>query len=93
MARGIDASAHEAALAVGTVAVMAGGVDIIYPPENEKLYAAIKTKACGFGKCAWAKRPRRAISAATVSSQAWRAAWWWSEAAEKSGSLIAAECA
>ena len=42
LARGIDASAHEAALAVGTVAVVAGGVDIIYPPENEKLYAAIK---------------------------------------------------
>ena len=36
MARGIDASAHEAALAVGTVAVMAGGVDILYPPENDQ---------------------------------------------------------
>jgi DNA processing protein len=33
LARGIDASAHEAALAVGTVAVVAGGVDIIYPPK------------------------------------------------------------
>ena len=44
LARGIDAAAHEAALAVGTVAVVAGGVDIVYPPENEKLYAAIKTR-------------------------------------------------
>ena len=44
MARGIDAAAHEAALAVGTVAVVAGGVDVIYPPENEKLYGAIKNQ-------------------------------------------------
>src|SRR5207237_1438836 len=36
LARGIDTAAHEAALAVGTVAVVAGGVDIVYPPENEK---------------------------------------------------------
>jgi len=41
LARGIDASAHEAALAVGTVAVVAGGVDIVYPPENQKLYDTI----------------------------------------------------
>jgi DNA processing protein len=45
LARGIDAAALEAALAVGTVAVVAGGVDVIYPPENEKLYAAIKNQA------------------------------------------------
>ncbi len=43
MARGIDAAAHEAALETGTVAVMANGVDVIYPPENKKLYDAIKT--------------------------------------------------
>ena len=44
LARSIDAAAHETALAVGTVAVVAGGVDIIYLPENEKLYAAIKNQ-------------------------------------------------
>lgn len=38
LARGIDAAAHEGALETGTVAVMAGGVDIVYPPENEGLY-------------------------------------------------------
>ncbi len=38
MARGIDAAAHEAALSAGTCAVLAGGVDVIYPPENEALY-------------------------------------------------------
>lgn len=42
MARGIDTAAHQAALAVGTVAVVAGGVDVIYPPENTSLYGAIR---------------------------------------------------
>jgi len=40
LARGVDTAAHEAALATGTVAVLAGGVDVIYPPENESLYRA-----------------------------------------------------
>ncbi len=38
MARGIDAAAHDGALATGTVAVMGGGADVIYPRENETLY-------------------------------------------------------
>lgn len=46
MARGIDAAAHEAALTTGTVAVLAGGVDQIYPPENAALYAAIREQGC-----------------------------------------------
>ena len=37
LARGIDAAAHEAALETGTVAVFAGGVDVIYPPEHASL--------------------------------------------------------
>ncbi|WP_170404194.1 DNA-processing protein DprA [Ruegeria arenilitoris] len=37
LARGIDTSAHMAALDTGTVAVMAGGVDVIYPAENTDL--------------------------------------------------------
>jgi DNA processing protein len=41
LARGIDAAAHAAALPTGTVAVMAGGVDHIYPPENAQLAADI----------------------------------------------------
>jgi len=41
LARGIDTAAHEASLKGGTVAVVAGGIDVIYPPENEKLYKAI----------------------------------------------------
>jgi DNA processing protein len=41
LARGIDTAAHQGALATGTVAAMAGGVDIIYPPENESLWRDI----------------------------------------------------
>lgn len=41
MARGIDTAAHQGALETGTIAVLAGGVDAIYPPENKDLYAAI----------------------------------------------------
>ncbi|SDG57136.1 DNA-processing protein DprA [Roseospirillum parvum] len=42
LARGIDTAAHAGALAAGrspgTVAVLAGGADVIYPPENASLY-------------------------------------------------------
>ncbi len=41
LARGIDTAAHEASLATGTIAVVAGGIDVVYPPENAKLHAAI----------------------------------------------------
>lgn len=40
LARGIDTAAHEAALP-NTVAVIAGGIDHIYPPENAKLFKKI----------------------------------------------------
>ena len=41
MARGIDTAAHRGALETGTVAVVAGGIDVIYPKENAGLYAEI----------------------------------------------------
>ncbi len=41
LARGIDTAAHQASLARGTVAVVAGGIDVIYPPENADLQKAI----------------------------------------------------
>lgn len=41
LARGVDTAAHTAALTGGTIAVMAGGVDAIYPPENAELAAEI----------------------------------------------------
>ncbi|WP_083225595.1 DNA-processing protein DprA [Neptunicoccus sediminis] len=47
MARGIDTAAHEAALPTGTLAVQAGGIDVIYPRENTQLYDNItKTGLC-----------------------------------------------
>jgi DNA processing protein len=41
LARGVDGAAHEGALATGTVAVLGGGVDDVYPPEHRDLYARI----------------------------------------------------
>jgi DNA processing protein len=41
MARGIDAAAHGGALATGSIAVVAGGADIVYPEENRGLYQAL----------------------------------------------------
>ena len=94
LARGIDTSAHEAALAVGTVAVLAGGVDIIYPPENEKLYAAIQNQGVVLSEMRLGEAPQarhfprrnRIISGLARGVVV-------VEAAEKSGSLITAQCA
>lgn len=41
MARGIDAAAHEGAIATGTLAVLGGGLDVVYPKENQSLYERI----------------------------------------------------
>ena len=41
LARGIDTAAHDGALATGTIAVIAGGINIFYPPENEARQRAI----------------------------------------------------
>lgn len=44
MARGIDAAAHQGSLDAGTVAVVGGGIDVIYPAENAALHAEIKAR-------------------------------------------------
>ena len=41
LARGIDTAAHEGSLKSGTIAVLAGGVDVIYPKQNTALYEQI----------------------------------------------------
>jgi DNA processing protein len=46
LARGIDAAVHEASLATGTIAVLAGGIDHVYPPENARLFDAIAERGC-----------------------------------------------
>ncbi|MEM8627015.1 MAG: DNA-processing protein DprA [Pseudomonadota bacterium] len=44
MARGIDGAAHHASINTGTIAVLAGGADVVFPPEHAKLHAAISER-------------------------------------------------
>ena len=74
LARGIDAAAHLAALETGTTAALAGGIDIVYPPEHADLQARMGVEGClvtemppGFQPRAQ-DFPRRKIA----SSPAWR---------------------
>lgn len=46
LARGIDGAAHEGALPTGTVAVLGGGVDDVYPSEHQELHAQIVRTGC-----------------------------------------------
>ncbi len=46
LARGIDRAAHEASLQSGTIAVVAGGIDWVYPPEHTDLQARIGLDGC-----------------------------------------------
>jgi DNA processing protein len=41
LARGIDTAVHEGSIETGAIAVIAGGIDICYPPENEALQRTI----------------------------------------------------
>ena len=41
LARGIDSAAHDGSLEGGTIAIVAGGIDIVYPPENDARQQAI----------------------------------------------------
>jgi len=94
MARGIDRAAHETAIEGGTVAVVAGGVDIIYPPENRALFDAIVAHGAivsemplGTGPLArHFPRRNRIISGLSRGVVV-------VEAAERSGSLITADYA
>ena len=95
LARGIDTAAHEASLDHGTVAVMAGGLDMPYPPENFDLYRAILSRhgaAISEMPFGWEPRardfPRRNKIIAALSLGLVVV-----EAAERSGSLISARLA
>ncbi len=46
LARGIDGAAHEASIETGTIAVVAGGIDVIYPPEHRALIERIAEHGC-----------------------------------------------
>ncbi|MEM9145418.1 MAG: DNA-processing protein DprA [Pseudomonadota bacterium] len=92
LARGIDAAAHEAALETGTIAVLAGGIDRVYPPENEGLAQRIVDAGgallseCPLGVEATARHfPKRNRLVAGLSAGVLLI-----EAASRSGSLITA---
>ncbi|HXX05062.1 MAG TPA: DNA-processing protein DprA [Xanthobacteraceae bacterium] len=94
LARGIDAAAHSATLATGTIAVLAGGHDRVYPPENAGLLDAILTSGAVFSEMplGWEPRGRdfprrnRLISGLSLGVVI-------VEAAKRSGSLITARFA
>jgi DNA processing protein len=58
LARGIDTAAHEGALRGGTIAVLAGGVDDIYPPENAGLYERIAQDGAVISEMPVGQRPQ-----------------------------------
>jgi len=94
LARGIDTAAHMAALEHGTIAVLAGGIDIVYPPENEELQRAIGERGLLISERSPGFSPRgkdfprrnRLISGISLGVVV-------IEAAERSGSLITARFA
>ena len=94
LARGIDQAAHRASLSGGTVAVLAGGQDRIYPPEHEDLLLALLETGAAIsemplGHVARAHdfpRRNRLISGASLGVVV-------VEAAQRSGSLITARMA
>ena len=94
LARGIDSAAHEAALASGTVAVVAGGIDIVYPPENQALYESIRSEGAIVSEMPLgaAPLPRHFPRRNRIISGLSRGVVV-IEAAERSGSLITANYA
>jgi DNA processing protein len=94
LARGIDTAAHRASLATGTIAVLAGGQDRIYPPDNAELLAHIVRQSAAISEMplGWEPRARdfprrnRLISGLSVGVVV-------IEAARRSGSLITARFA
>lgn len=94
LARGIDAAAHKMSLELGTIAVNACGVDVIYPQENKELYEKIAQQGVIVSEALLSKEPRpqaftyrnRLISG--ISSGVLII-----EAAMKSGTLITAQYA
>lgn len=91
LARGIDAAAHRASLATGTVAVMAGGVDHVYPEENAALAAEIALRGVRVSEHPMGMVPqaRHFPSRNRIVAGLARAVVV-VEAAERSGSLITA---
>jgi DNA processing protein len=94
LARGIDAAAHRSSLASGTIAVLAGGQDKIYPPQHESLLKDILPAGAALSEMPLGWEPRahdfprrnRLISGLVLGVVI-------VEAAKRSGSLITARLA
>ena len=94
LARGIDTAAHETSLETGTVAVLAGGLDEIYPPQNIPLARRIVERGAIVSEMplGWVARARdfprrnRLVSGLSLGTVV-------VEAARRSGSLITARFA
>jgi DNA processing protein len=94
LARGVDTAAHRAALPTGTVAVMAGGVDHIYPAENAALAAEIAANGLRLSEQPIGFEPQaRHFPARNRIVSGLAHAVVVVEAAERSGSLITARTA
>ena len=94
LARGIDSAAHDGALETGTIGVVAGGIDIFYPPENKERQTALYERGLVLAEMPPGIEPRArhfpyrnriiaGMSSGTVVV----------EAAPRSGSLITARLA
>ncbi|MEO0504202.1 MAG: DNA-processing protein DprA, partial [Pseudomonadota bacterium] len=91
LARGIDAAAHLAALETGTIAVQAGGVDVIYPAENATLADDMATRGLRLSEQPMGLQPMaRHFPARNRIISGLSQATIVVEAAAKSGSLITA---
>jgi DNA processing protein len=94
LARGIDTAAHAGSIDSGTIAVIAGGIDIAYPPENRELQDAIAERGLLIAEMPPGTEPRarhfpyrnRIIAGLSLGTVV-------VEAAPKSGSLITARLA
>lgn len=94
MAMGIDTAAHHGSIETGTVAVLAGGIDVVYPRENKDLYRALAERGTivaemPFGTVGQARHfPRRNRIISGLASAVLIV-----EATLRSGSLITARLA
>ncbi|MBY0501016.1 MAG: DNA-processing protein DprA [Alphaproteobacteria bacterium] len=61
LARGIDAAAHQGSLPKGTIAVLAGGIDCIYPAENESLYTQISAEGVLIAESPFGVQPQATL--------------------------------
>ncbi len=94
LARGIDAAAHKAAIETGTAGVLAGGVDVLYPPENAELAESMTEHGARVSEQVMGLQPQgrhfprrnRIVSGLCKGVVV-------VEAAERSGTLITARCA